>query len=209
MKALVAFAACAPLLWGCATPAKHGEISALSTPKGETLQLCEHKVPAEVCVRCNPALIPEFRRVNDWCGEHDRPESQCLICHPKMTFEPLPKLPPDADLKWLSTMGEDIGELDPHVVPGKVTVFDFVANWCVACREIERHLYTILQKRSDLAVRKLHVVTWEDPIVKRYLMKVAALPYVVVYGKDGKRVTAISGVKLEALDKAVEEAAKR
>jgi cobalt-zinc-cadmium efflux system membrane fusion protein len=48
--------------------------------------LCQHKVPAELCTRCNPDLADVFKAKGDWCREHGVPESQCLSCNPKMTF---------------------------------------------------------------------------------------------------------------------------
>jgi cobalt-zinc-cadmium efflux system membrane fusion protein len=41
-----------------------------------------------VCTKCNPKLIPVFKAKNDWCAEHDFPESFCPICHPEMHGRP-------------------------------------------------------------------------------------------------------------------------
>ena len=71
---------------------------------------------------------------------------------------------------------------------GKVTLFDFYAVWCAPCRKIDAHVFPLLGQRRDLAVRKLNVVSWETPLAERYLKNVPSLPYVVVYGKDGKKV---------------------
>ncbi len=45
---------------------------------------CEHGVKKELCARCTPALAAAFKAKNDWCAEHERPESQCLLCHPDL-----------------------------------------------------------------------------------------------------------------------------
>ncbi len=45
---------------------------------------CEHGVKKAVCARCNPKLAPVFKARGDWCTEHERPESQCVICHPEL-----------------------------------------------------------------------------------------------------------------------------
>ena len=42
----------------------------------------EHQVPESKCTRCNPKLIPAFRATKDWCEEHSLPESQCTKCNP-------------------------------------------------------------------------------------------------------------------------------
>lgn len=44
----------------------------------------EHQVPESMCTRCNPALIAAFKATGDWCQEHGLPESQCLICNPDL-----------------------------------------------------------------------------------------------------------------------------
>lgn len=46
--------------------------------------LCEHGVKKGICTRCNPNLSAVFKAKGDWCAEHTRPESQCVICHPDL-----------------------------------------------------------------------------------------------------------------------------
>jgi thiol-disulfide isomerase/thioredoxin len=211
-RILAAGLALAPLA-GCAapkaTPTTHGTITTLSAASSADAARCEHRVPQEVCTRCNPQLAPKFKAAKDWCPEHDRPESQCFECHPDLTFDPLPPVPAGADLVELSKEGEDVPALEAHAVKGKVTLFDFYAVWCAPCRKIDAHVFALLAKRADLAVRKLNVVSWETPLAARYLGGVSGLPYVVVYGKDGRRVDAVSGLDLAALDRAIARAAAR
>ena len=187
-------------------PVQHGTITTLSAARSADSPRCQHKVPAEVCTRCNPQLVAKFKAAKDWCVEHDVAESQCFECHPDLTFDPLPPLPANADMAELSKQGEDVPALEAHAVPGKVTLFDFYAVWCAPCRKIDAHVFALLGKRSDLALRKLNVVSWETPLARRYLQDVSDLPYVVVYGKDGKKVEAISGFDLAALDRAIARA---
>lgn len=196
-------------LAACATPAaQHGTITTMSAASSHDAPRCQHEVPSEVCTRCNPHLVPKFKAAKDWCVEHDVAESQCLACNPDLTFDPLPALPAGADLAELSKEGEDVPSLEAHVVPGKVTLFDFYAVWCAPCRKIDAHVFALLGQRRDLALRKLNVVSWETPLAGRYLKDVPNLPYVVVYGKDGKRVGAVAGLDLAALDRAIAKAAR-
>ncbi len=195
---------------GCATsrPTTHGSITTLSAASTSNYERCPHKVPKEVCTRCNPDLVPKFKAAKDWCPEHAVPESQCFECHPDLTFDPLPPLPAGADLAELSKEGEDVPALDAHAVKGKVTLFDFYAVWCAPCRKIDAHVFALLGKRADLAVRKLNVVSWDTPLAARYLKDIPSLPYIVVYGKNGKVVRTVAGLDLAALDKAIAEASK-
>jgi thiol-disulfide isomerase/thioredoxin len=197
------------LACAASVPVKHGTITTMSAAKSADAPRCEHKVPREVCTRCNPQLVAKFKAAKDWCVEHDVAESQCFECHPDLTFDPLPPLPENADMAELSKEGEDVPSLEAHAVPGKVTLFDFYAVWCAPCRKIDAHVFALLGQRPDLALRKLNVVSWDTPLAARYLKNVSDLPYVVVYGRDGKRVEAVAGFDLAALDKAIAKAAAR
>lgn len=189
------------------TAAPHGTMSNLTT-SASNLELCEHKVPAETCTRCHPELAPKFKAVNDWCVEHEVAESQCLICHPDLTFEPLPELPANADILKISAAGEDVPELEAHAAAGKVTLFDFYADWCAPCRKVDAHVFALMQKRDDIAIRKLNIISWDTPLAKRYLTKVESLPYVIVFGKDGQKSKVVTGYDLAALDAAIAEVSR-
>ncbi|MDB4971238.1 MAG: Cobalt/zinc/cadmium efflux transporter, rane fusion protein CzcB family [Myxococcales bacterium] len=170
---------------------------------------CTHGVACETCVKCHPELAEKFRAAGDWCPEHGVPESQCAICHPEVV-RAAPRAPSGADVQKLVEGGRDVDALEPLVVPGKVTIFDFYADWCGPCREVDAHVFQLLAARSDLAYRKLDIVSWDSPLARHHLVaaRVPNLPYVVVYAKNGRRVRAISGLDLAALDRAVEEAAR-
>jgi hypothetical protein len=51
----------------------------------------EHQVPESQCTRCNAELIPAFKATNDWCEEHQMPESQCTKCNPGLVIKRPPK----------------------------------------------------------------------------------------------------------------------
>jgi thiol-disulfide isomerase/thioredoxin len=192
-----------------ASEPSHGQLSSLSLASQPGAAFCEHRVPLETCARCNPHLVPRFNAAKDWCGEHDVPESQCYLCHPDLSFEPLPTLAATADLKKLSAQGEDVPDLAAHAVPGKVTVFDFYADWCPPCRKVDAHMYGLLNQRQDIAYRKLNVVSWDSPLAQRYLAGVPNLPHLIIYGKDGRPVRSVTGLDLPALEAAISEGAAR
>lgn len=177
---------------------------------GGEIVLCSHKVPEKVCTRHHPELVPQFQRAGDWCKPHGVPESQCLECHPDLTFEPLPKLPDGADIAWLSREGEDVPDLDVHAVKGKITVFDFYADWCAVCRKVDGHIFKRLSAGDKtIAYRKLNVVEWESALGQRYVKEVPSLPLLIVYGPSGWRFRALYGADLELLDKTIAEARTR
>lgn len=70
-------------------------------------------------------------------------------------------------------------------------------------------MFAVIGKRSDVALRKLNVISWETPLAQHYLKDVPSLPYVVVYGRDAKRVRAVAGLDLQALGKVIDEGSAR
>ena len=54
-----------------------------SPPQTEPEDWCaEHNVPDSRCIKCHPELVGE--QAKDWCKEHGVPESRCTICHPEI-----------------------------------------------------------------------------------------------------------------------------
>lgn len=70
---------CSPLV---AFAEKPSQSAPAATPA--PAEKCEHGVKSKVCARCNPKLAAAFKAKNDWCAEHERPESQCVLCNPKL-----------------------------------------------------------------------------------------------------------------------------
>jgi thiol-disulfide isomerase/thioredoxin len=194
---------------GCARTAAHAGSASNAPGAEESIALCDHRVPADVCSRHHPELVARFKRVGDWCPEHEVPESQCLACHPDLSFRPLPALPEAADVAWLSREGEDVPDLAAHAVKGKVTIFEFYADWCAVCRKVDDHLFgRMLRGDGSFAFRKLNVVAWESPLGERYLKGVPSLPLIVVFDRAGKRLRALYGFDARLLDTAIADASR-
>ena len=70
-----------PAVAGEPTPSGGAGQAAVATAPAET---CPHGVKKSLCVRCNPKLAPVFKAKGDWCSEHERAESQCVLCHPEL-----------------------------------------------------------------------------------------------------------------------------
>jgi hypothetical protein len=62
----------------------HGAPSAASPSSTARQEKCEHGVQKSLCARCNPKLAAVYKAKGDWCAEHERPESQCVLCHPEL-----------------------------------------------------------------------------------------------------------------------------
>lgn len=122
-----------------------------------------------------------------------------------LRFSDNPMIPEGADVRWISKRGEDVPSLEAFAVEGKVTLFDFYADWCAPCRDVDAHVFRLLERGAPIAVRKVNVSSWETPAAERHLADVAQLPYVIVYDVSGKQIAKISGLDLAALDRAIEQ----
>jgi invasion protein IalB len=79
--AVVAFTAFPTL---AAEGGPHGTPGAAPAPSTAKQEKCEHGVQRSLCARCNPKLAAVYKAKGDWCAEHERPESQCVLCHPEL-----------------------------------------------------------------------------------------------------------------------------
>jgi thiol-disulfide isomerase/thioredoxin len=120
-------------------------------------------------------------------------------------YIPAVEMPVQADVAHINEAGQAV-DLRAHLATGKVTVVDFYAVWCQPCRKVDAHMKQVLAAQPDVALRKVDVVDWDSPAAKQHLQGVPNLPYVIVFGRSGKQVAAISGLELEQLDAAIEKA---
>ena len=51
----------------------------------------EHQVPESQCTQCDPKLAAAFKATGDWCEEHAIPESHCRKCKPDLKIVRPPK----------------------------------------------------------------------------------------------------------------------
>lgn len=102
---------------------------------------------------------------------------------------------------------ENVGgtDLTKHIVAGKITIFDFYADWCGPCRTIGPVLEDIAKKDSDVVVRKINVDN-NQTLARKY--KVNGIPHIMVYNKTGKMIATIVGADKDGVQRAVADAKK-
>ena len=90
-----------------------------------------------------------------------------------------------ADVKLIS-QGRQVN-LEEHLVPGKLVIFDFFADWCAPCRQLTPRLERLAAQYPDrVALRKVDVIDWESPVSRQF--RIGSLPYLALYNGDGRQL---------------------
>ncbi len=82
---LVLIALCGVGFWGHKNDWRAPKFASMfSSPSHRQAEdwCAEHNVPDSRCIKCHPELAGETAK--DWCKEHGVPESRCTICHPEI-----------------------------------------------------------------------------------------------------------------------------
>lgn len=95
-------------------------------------------------------------------------------------------VPSQKDIEFqVLTRGDSIA-LKPHVRAEGLTVFDFYADWCAPCKELNKSLVDIKRVHGDkVEIYKLDIVGWESALARDY--NIRDLPYLMVYD-DGELI---------------------
>ena len=198
------------------------------SPQGVSTTLSVHRLFCQSCSSKVTALLETLSGVRDI--RFDRKRVEFTIVHAETiapdqlieaiqaggfdarlgpgqgSYEVPVEHPAGLDVELISR-GKSV-DLDSHIVPGKVTVFDFYADWCGPCRQVAETLNEIMTSEPRVALRKVDIIDWDTPVARQHLKRVPQLPFVVVYGPDGKLADKFSGLKLKRLKTAIQKGLK-
>jgi len=73
------------------------------------------------------------------------------------------------------------------VVPGKVTIIEYFADWCAPCKKLEIQMAEVLLEEPAVAVVKVDIVDWGTPAADM-IAGVAGLPVLDIYDAEGEFV---------------------
>ncbi len=121
-------------------------------------------------------------------------------------IEPLPA----AVLKTLDLAvsdGKTKVNIDRLVVPGKITIVDFYADWCGPCRVLETRIERYMVAHPGIAVRRIDIGKWDNAAAKQATkLGATALPYIRVYDRNRRFVRSVTGGMWDEVTSALDSA---
>jgi len=82
-------------------------------------------------------------------------------------------------------------EIEDHLAPGKITVFDFYSDFCPPCLAFASMFEALAQQRSDLVLVKVDInrpgrqgIDWHSPVSNQYNLR--RIPYMRIYDPAGE-----------------------
>lgn len=107
-----------------------------------------------------------------------------------------------AELDILTVTHGDAIEIRDHLAAGKFTIVDYYADWCAPCRVLEPMLEQLLVKYNNVAIRKVDIVSWNSDIARQASKeyRLVGLPYVQVFGPDGKLLGFSMGLSITPIE---------
>lgn len=99
------------------------------------------------------------------------------------------------------THGDKI-RIKDHLAPGKITIFDYYADWCGPCHLLTPKLERLLLEYEDVALRKVDLVDYETKAAQQATreFRLPGLPFTRVFSDRGKLLGQIHGNRIEEIE---------
>ena len=123
--------------------------------------------------------------------------------------DPLPEtIRAGLDIQTVSH-GEKIRVKD-HLAAGKITIFDYYAEWCGPCHLLSPKLERLVLKYENVALRKLDLVDYDSKLAAQATreFRMPGLPFTRVFNDRGKLLGQIHGNRLEDIEAIVRPLAR-
>ncbi|MFH1459570.1 MAG: thioredoxin family protein [Candidatus Omnitrophota bacterium] len=78
--------------------------------------------------------------------------------------------------------GQEIA-INELLVPDKITIVDFYADWCGPCKAMGPKLEKLALSDPDVYLRKVNIIKWGTPVTKQH--RIRAIPDVRVFTRKG------------------------
>ncbi len=95
-------------------------------------------------------------------------------------------------------------DITKHLALGNVTVVDFYADWCPACRYLSPSLEEMARTDPEIALRKIDIVNWKTAVVRQY--NIHSIPQVNIYNRGGQLVGTVVSADDEEVKRYVAQA---
>ena len=98
-------------------------------------------------------------------------------------------------------------DINQHLARGYVTIVDFYADWCPACRWLSPRLEQMAASDPQIALRKIDIVNWKTAVARQFTID--SLPWVSIYNRVGQLIGTVSGADIDQIKSYVAQAKAR
>lgn len=89
-------------------------------------------------------------------------------------------------------------EIERLLIPGKINIGYFSADWCPDCKVLEPKLLKLAEQRPDVHLFKVDILDWESEVAEQF--SIVRLPHVQLYNEKGEMTAAGDKAERQVLE---------